>query len=486
MIAALFVALPATAATPVVKATVGPGSRSRSRRSRSRPGGRRSSSPTSRTSTTSGLTGPGVNVATSVPAVGVKKLTVTLKKGTYRFLCDPHPTSMKGSSRSLASARSARRSRALAGRRSFLSAAARRRGARCGCGPRWGRGGDGRATRILAEDGRDDPVASRSDSPRRSTIDRPARRRCRRARALVRRRVDRSFARAAALHRGRLRGRRLPDRDVAAAVARERLPSPAPQRSRSVIPASRAIRSSSAGHVRNGTETRSARPSTNWTWWETRRCVATSYSSRPRPPRSTWKGWTVSPGRQPSGGRAPSPRRRRSRPGRDAAAFRKHATCASWLVRFMIVLKTRYATENVSSTRRRCDVADLQDALAAGLRAQVLDHRAREVDAVHLDAAGRERQRDPSGADASSSARPPRASSSSRSTAGSIAAAENIASSGSSYVAATRSSKKPSSCRSRIVQRPRARMPQTGRRDGGARLKPRPHRNRTRTSGAWL
>ena len=43
------------------------------------------------------LKGPGVNVATSVPATGSKTFTVTLKKGKYTFLCDPHPTSMKGS-----------------------------------------------------------------------------------------------------------------------------------------------------------------------------------------------------------------------------------------------------------------------------------------------------------------------------------------------------------------------------------------------------
>src|SRR5215207_8213430 len=35
---------------------------------------------------------------------------------------------------------------------------------------------------------------------------------------------------------------------------------------------------------------------------------------------------------------------------RCAATLRKHATCASCVVRFEIVLKTRYATENVSST----------------------------------------------------------------------------------------------------------------------------------------
>jgi plastocyanin len=43
------------------------------------------------------LTGPGVNKKTSVSATGTKKWTVTLKKGTYKFVCDPHATTMKGS-----------------------------------------------------------------------------------------------------------------------------------------------------------------------------------------------------------------------------------------------------------------------------------------------------------------------------------------------------------------------------------------------------
>jgi plastocyanin len=42
------------------------------------------------------LTGPGVNKTTSVPAVGTKTWTVRLKKGTYRFVCDPHAAIMKG------------------------------------------------------------------------------------------------------------------------------------------------------------------------------------------------------------------------------------------------------------------------------------------------------------------------------------------------------------------------------------------------------
>lgn len=43
------------------------------------------------------LKGPGVNVKTTVPARGSKTFNVTLQKGKYTFLCDPHPTSMKGS-----------------------------------------------------------------------------------------------------------------------------------------------------------------------------------------------------------------------------------------------------------------------------------------------------------------------------------------------------------------------------------------------------
>jgi plastocyanin len=37
------------------------------------------------------LLGPGVNkVITTVPFVGKKSVTVTLKKGTYTYQCDPH------------------------------------------------------------------------------------------------------------------------------------------------------------------------------------------------------------------------------------------------------------------------------------------------------------------------------------------------------------------------------------------------------------
>jgi plastocyanin len=43
------------------------------------------------------LIGPGVNKKTSVGAVLTTTWKVTLKKGTYRYICDPHATIMKGS-----------------------------------------------------------------------------------------------------------------------------------------------------------------------------------------------------------------------------------------------------------------------------------------------------------------------------------------------------------------------------------------------------
>ena len=46
------------------------------------------------------LSGPGVNrVITGVGFVGTKSVTLTLKRGTYRYVCDPHSSSMKGSFR---------------------------------------------------------------------------------------------------------------------------------------------------------------------------------------------------------------------------------------------------------------------------------------------------------------------------------------------------------------------------------------------------
>jgi hypothetical protein len=43
------------------------------------------------------LTGPGVNKKTSVGGQGTTTWKLTLKKGTYKFVCDPHATIMHGS-----------------------------------------------------------------------------------------------------------------------------------------------------------------------------------------------------------------------------------------------------------------------------------------------------------------------------------------------------------------------------------------------------
>ena len=43
------------------------------------------------------LTGPGLNrVLTSVPFTGTKSFVLRLKKGSYRFVCDPHSGIMHG------------------------------------------------------------------------------------------------------------------------------------------------------------------------------------------------------------------------------------------------------------------------------------------------------------------------------------------------------------------------------------------------------
>lgn len=43
------------------------------------------------------LKGPGLNKSTGVSKTGTVKWTVTLKKGTYKYVCDPHAAVMKGS-----------------------------------------------------------------------------------------------------------------------------------------------------------------------------------------------------------------------------------------------------------------------------------------------------------------------------------------------------------------------------------------------------
>ncbi|HUG64468.1 MAG TPA: plastocyanin/azurin family copper-binding protein [Gaiellaceae bacterium] len=93
---AAIVALPVFAATPKFTGTVGPGFTINMKKPTKR--GKAILVVSDKSSIHNfRLKGPGVNVATSVRATGSKTFRITLRKGKYTFLCDPHPTSMKGS-----------------------------------------------------------------------------------------------------------------------------------------------------------------------------------------------------------------------------------------------------------------------------------------------------------------------------------------------------------------------------------------------------
>jgi plastocyanin len=96
LVTGLAVAVPAVAATPVYKGTVGPGFTITMASKPTKAGTVKIVVADKSNAHNFHLTGPGVNVKTSVPSIGTKTFTVKLKKGTYKFICDPHPF-MKGS-----------------------------------------------------------------------------------------------------------------------------------------------------------------------------------------------------------------------------------------------------------------------------------------------------------------------------------------------------------------------------------------------------
>ena len=94
---AAIVALPVLAATPKVSGTVGPGFTISVAKKPTKAGKYTLTVSDKSSAHNFRLKGPGVNVATSVAKTGTKSYPVTLKKGTYTFVCDPHASSMKGS-----------------------------------------------------------------------------------------------------------------------------------------------------------------------------------------------------------------------------------------------------------------------------------------------------------------------------------------------------------------------------------------------------
>jgi plastocyanin len=97
VIAALSVVAVAVAATPTFKGTVGPGYTISMASKPTKAGKIKLVVNDKANNHNFHLTGPGVNVSTSVSGKGTKTFTVTLKKGKYTFVCDPHASSMRGS-----------------------------------------------------------------------------------------------------------------------------------------------------------------------------------------------------------------------------------------------------------------------------------------------------------------------------------------------------------------------------------------------------
>ena len=101
-ILALAAALPATAATPKLTGTDGPGFTITLKKGSAKVTKLTAGKYTIVVNDKSNihnfhLKGPRVNKLTSVGGTGTKTWTVTLKKGKYTYVCDPHAAVMKGS-----------------------------------------------------------------------------------------------------------------------------------------------------------------------------------------------------------------------------------------------------------------------------------------------------------------------------------------------------------------------------------------------------
>jgi plastocyanin len=97
---ALVAALPAAAAVPKLTGTVGPGAtislKAAGKTVTSLKAGKYSLVVNDRSTFHNfRLKGPGVNVATTVASTKSRTFAVTLRKGTYTIVCDPHKTMMK-------------------------------------------------------------------------------------------------------------------------------------------------------------------------------------------------------------------------------------------------------------------------------------------------------------------------------------------------------------------------------------------------------
>lgn len=95
--AAAVLALPVLAAAPKLTGTVGPGFTISMAKKPTKAGKYTLVVSDKSSSHNFHLKGPGVNVRTSVAKIGTKSFAITLAKGRYTFVCDPHSSFMKGS-----------------------------------------------------------------------------------------------------------------------------------------------------------------------------------------------------------------------------------------------------------------------------------------------------------------------------------------------------------------------------------------------------
>ena len=99
--AALVIAATASAAVPTLKGTVGPGftislKKGTAKVTKLKAGKYKIVIKDLSNIHNFHLIGPGVNKKTGVGRKGTFTWTVTLKKGTYKYICDPHAAIMKG------------------------------------------------------------------------------------------------------------------------------------------------------------------------------------------------------------------------------------------------------------------------------------------------------------------------------------------------------------------------------------------------------
>jgi plastocyanin len=87
----------ALAATPVLKGTVGPGFTISLKAGTLKAGTYKIVIADKSNIHNFHLTGRGVNKSTSVGGTGTTTWTVKLSKGKYKYVCDPHASTMKGS-----------------------------------------------------------------------------------------------------------------------------------------------------------------------------------------------------------------------------------------------------------------------------------------------------------------------------------------------------------------------------------------------------